>query len=343
LYTYARKGGADLLRRHVPSTFIIVAIGVAFAPVDLHAQITVNPTKIEFTSPDHNTKLASGAATISKYVLEVWARGADPATATPATTSSLGKPAALPGTNDIVVTGSTALLSLPAGYDFFATVKAIGPEGEARSPASNLFTRSTGPLPPEAPVVSGPAGEIVLYAADVPAANRHGRWALLASSGAAGGVRLENADQGNAKLTTASASPANYVDIPFTAVKGVPYHVWLRMRAAGNAVSNDSLFVQFTSSLTAGGAAAYRIGTTSAAGIVLEEGHGAGLDGWGWNDMSYGGLAEPIYFATDGAQVIRIQQREDGIAFDQVVISAGKYGSVSPGALKRDTVVVPKP
>ena len=63
---------------------------------------------------------------------------------------------------------------------------------------------------------------------------------------------------------------------------------------------------------------------------------------WGWNDNGYGYLADPVYFATTGAQTIRVLRREDGIAIDQIVLSAGTYLTTAPGAAKNDTTVIPR-
>jgi hypothetical protein len=49
-----------------------------------------------------------------------------------------------------------------------------------------------------------------------------------------------------------------------------------------------------------------------------------------------------IFFAEDGLHTIRIQTREDGLAIDQVVLSAGTYLNSSPGALKNDTKILTK-
>jgi hypothetical protein len=183
--------------------------------------------------------------------------------------------------------------------------------------------------------------EIVLHAKDAHSSDLHGRWALVQDSTAADGVTLENADRGDPKLLTPLASPTNYVQFTFNAAAGVPYQVWLRLRAIGDAYTNDSVWVQFSGSTTSTGSATYRIGSTSALGVVLEEGYGAGESGWGWNDGSYGQLAAPVYFSTSGPQTIRIQQREDGIRIDQIVISSGRYLSRSPGTLIQDRTVVP--
>src|SRR6185295_11502708 len=101
-----------------------------------------------------------------------------------------------------------------------------------------------------------------------------------------------------------------------------------------------SVFVQLSGAVTASGAAIDRIGTTAAAAISIEDGSGAGLSGWGWQDDAYGALAQPFYFAASGTQRIRVQQREDGISIDQIVLSSAKYVSSAPGATKNDTTIL---
>jgi hypothetical protein len=183
--------------------------------------------------------------------------------------------------------------------------------------------------------------EIVVNAADAAATTIVGtKWARVSASGAAGGKALQNADKGAAKITTAAAAPSSYVEAKFYAAAGVPYHLWFRMQAEDNAYTNDSMFVQFSGAVTAQGAALNRIGTTSAGIVVLEEGNGAGLSGWGWNDEAYGTLAVPVYFATSGIQTIRLQQREDGLSWDQLVLSAGTYFSKRPGLTRSDSTIV---
>lgn len=185
--------------------------------------------------------------------------------------------------------------------------------------------------------------DVVVYASDVPSGDIVGSaWTRIARTDAAGGAAISNPNRGAAKISTPLASPSSYVDVKFYAAAGVPYRLWMRTLAEGDAYSNDSLFVQFSGRVDAQGRAIERIGTTSAASIVLEEGNAAGVSGWGWNDVHYGGLAEPIYFATSGPQTIRIQQREDGIMWDQVVISSVAYRAVAPGATKNDGTLVPR-
>jgi hypothetical protein len=149
---------------------------------------------------------------------------------------------------------------------------------------------------------------------------------------------------GAAKLTTPLASPANYFELAFDAETNVPYRLWIRGKAEGNSWANDSVYVQFSGSVNSSGQPTYRIGTTSAASVTIEDCISCGLAGWGWQDNGFGtGVLGPlIQFAQTGPQRIRIQTREDGLSIDQVVLSPSNYLTSAPGALKNDTVIVPR-
>jgi hypothetical protein len=173
----------------------------------------------------------------------------------------------------------------------------------------------------------------------------HGTWSIQSDAAAAGGAKVWNADQGAPKLTSPLASPANYVDLTFNADAGKPYHLWLRMKADADSYQNDSVWVQFSGSVDSAGNPTYRIGTTTGTWVSLEECSGCGEQGWGWQDNAYGSpgdLGPNIYFAQSGAQTVRIQVREDGIAVDQIVLSAVKYVASAPGTNKNDGTIVPK-
>ncbi len=186
------------------------------------------------------------------------------------------------------------------------------------------------------------AGEIVLYASEAAAV---GGWLVDTDSTAAGGARIRHPDSGAAKLTTALMQPANYFELTFNATAGVPYRLWIRGKADRNYWGNDSVFAQFDNSVTAGGAAQFRIGTTGAAEVNIEDCSGCGLAGWGWQDNGWGvGVMGPlIRFSQGGTQRIRVQTREDGLAIDQIVLSPSRYLNASPGALKNDNTILIRP
>lgn len=143
-------------------------------------------------------------------------------------------------------------------------------------------------------------------------------------------------------MKPALASPADYFEMTFTAEAGIPYHLWIRGRAAGDHYANDSVHVQFSGALDSSGAPAYRIGTTASAEVILEDGRSAGLGGWGWQDNGWGNLGPHLYFETSGPQTIRVQRREDGLSIDQIVLSPGAYLQSSPGATKYDSTILPE-
>jgi hypothetical protein len=182
--------------------------------------------------------------------------------------------------------------------------------------------------------------EVLVRAADLPAAAIHGtEWVRASQADAAGGAMILNPDKGAAKRAAALASPGSYVELTVNAAAGVPYYLWLRMRPSNNSYSNDSLYLQFNGALDGQGAPLARIGTTSGLSMILEEGEDAGVSGWGWNDSAWGGTATPIYFAQSGLQTIRIQQREDGVGWDQLILSSAAK-TARPGLLKNDTTIV---
>ena len=151
-----------------------------------------------------------------------------------------------------------------------------------------------------------------------------------------------NPNKSAGKIDQPSASPANYFEIPFQAEAGVAYHLWLRGKADRNKRVNDAVMVQFSGSVDKAGTPNYRIGTTSATDVNLADCNGCHLSGWGWQDNGWGVnvMGPNIYFEQSGAQTIRVQVKQDGFSIDQIVLSAEKFLSVAPGALKNDTTLV---
>jgi len=168
--------------------------------------------------------------------------------------------------------------------------------------------------------VSAPGTDIVLYAAN--ASVIKGTWSVVADATAAGGKRIANADAAAAKLAAPLAAPANYFELTFNADAGVGYRLWMRGKADGNCWANDSVFVQFSDSVDGSGNPVWRIGSSSATVVSLEDCSGCGEQGWGWNDNGYNTAGTLVTFATTGPHTIRIQQREDGIVWDQLVLTA---------------------
>jgi len=111
-------------------------------------------------------------------------------------------------------------------------------------------------------------------------------------------------------------------DIPGGDRRG--YRLWIRGGADADSWTNDSIYAQFSDSVGASGAAIYRIGTSSATTLTVEDCNGYGVKGWGWQDNGYGsGVVGPlIYFAAAGTHTLRIQTREDGLRLDGSVFNS---------------------
>jgi hypothetical protein len=202
----------------------------------------------------------------------------------------------------------------------------------------NVAVSSSAPPPPPPG-----ASNVVIYASDVPASARHGSWTTASDGSSPNGVSLATPDAGVAITANALAAPADYVDVTFSASANTPYTIWLRLRALSNSKFNDSLWLQF-SDARSGGAAVYAMNTTSALLVNLAtDGTGASINGWGWQNAAYW-LSQPltVTFANSGSHTLRIQVREDGIRWDQIVLSPSTYLSSPPGPVASDTTIVPK-
>jgi glucose/arabinose dehydrogenase len=219
----------------------------------------------------------------------------------------------------------------------------IGPA--PTNPYATFASREAVANRPELAIDAPPTdpSNVVLYGTDV--ARFAGTWRMVADTTAAGGSRINNPDQGVPKITTPAASPANYGEWTFSAEAGRGYRLWIRGKAERDLYTNDSVYVQFSGSVTSSGAATFRIGSTSATTYVLEDCGGCHEQGWGWQDNGYGTgvLGDLIYFETTGPQTIRIQNREDGLSIDQIVLSPTTYLTTAPGATRNDTTIVRKP
>ncbi len=206
----------------------------------------------------------------------------------------------------------------------------------------NYITVKNPSAPPPPPPPS--ASEIVIYAADVDPANVHGNWAPLSDATAAAGIKMASTDLSGATLSAPLASPIDYVDVTFNAVAGTKYRLWLRINAENDNKYNDSLFVQFSGAVNSAGSPIYRMGTTQ--GLIVNQATCSTCvpAGWGWLNNGYW-LSDTgeIWFSTTGTQTLRIQIREDGVRWDQIVISPSTYLTTAPGPKTNDSTIVPKP
>jgi hypothetical protein len=231
--------------------------------------------------------------------------------------------------------------SAPYAVSWDTTKAANGPHtlsAVARDAAGNTAT-ATVSVNVSNPVSA--AGTVVLWTGQVRPADIHGNWQLLSDGTAAGGAALFNPDAAAAKISPALASPAHYFEMSFPADRGTPYHLWVRLRAQGNAFANDSVHIQFNDAVNQTGSPIMRSGTSASAEVVLQNGPTGPADhGWGWADNGWGTTPQKIYFATAGVHTLRVQQREDGALVDQIVLSPDQYLNVAPGPRQDDTTVL---
>ena len=251
-----------------------------------------------------------------------------------------------------------------AGTDFASAVAPDGAGGAFFGGQSDALASVNGQTPPQrepesnyqsfvAHVDAQPTtmpdapADIVLYPYDSSGSGFNptavtGEWTFQQDTTAAGGWIVREPDLGAPKVTTPAADPDSYFELEFLAQANTQYQLWMRMKADNDSYQNDSVWVQFSDSVDAAGNPMWRIGSTDATGVVLEDCGGCGEHGWGWNDNGYGAPGTPVMFATSGWHTIRIQQREDGISIDQIVLSSSKWAATAPGANKNDATVLPQ-
>jgi len=242
-----------------------------------------------------------------------------------------------PYIDQIVLSPDTYISNPPGPRNGDSTIL---PEGGASATCDDpKATNFGGPAPCKYPPPPD-TSTVVLYPAK---GTVHGNWQLLNDATAAAGKAVWNPNANQAKVSPALTAPANYVDATFDAKSATAYHVWIRMRSEGDSFGNDSVHLQFSDSVTSGGAATQRISTTSSAEFVLQNGStGPALHSWGWTDNGWGAPGDPIYFAATGTHTVRIQQREDGAIVDQVVLSPVAYFTNPPGPRSNDTTILPE-
>lgn len=180
--------------------------------------------------------------------------------------------------------------------------------------------------------------DVVLYASKAPV--RAGTWTVVADSTAAGGHAMSNPNTSAPTVIAPLAQPANYFQLTFPAYSGKAYHLWIRGKAAENSINNDSVFAQFSDSVTSSGTAINRIGTTSGMTVILQSCTNSRVHRWGWTDNGWCGLGANIHFQNTGTHTIRIQVRQDGLSIDQIVLSSQTYLTTAPGQTTNDTTIL---
>jgi hypothetical protein len=215
--------------------------------------------------------------------------------------------------------------------------------------AHNSYGSTTGPIwsfvtPSAPPPPPPPPPDVVIYASDINPTAVHGSWSFAMDGTSPDDLSMVSADRAVANLNAPLASPEHYVDIQFEARQGTPYTIWLRLKALDNAKANDAVWVQFSDALV-NGSPIYRLGTTSGLLVNLAtDATATSLNAWGWQNGAYWlNQATTVSFASTGTHTLRLQIREDGVQFDQIVLSPGTYLTNRPGLVSNDATFVAKP
>ena len=179
------------------------------------------------------------------------------------------------------------------------------------------------------------SADIVIHASDV---SHFTGMSLVSDATAAGGRKLSTVDAGWASTEQpAPASTAPTASFAFDVPETGDYRVWLRLRGHNNSKFNESVWVQFDNT-----SLAYRWGTTSGLLVNLENCSNCGIQNWGWQDNSWWLNQSSVVRLSAGVHYLYVSVREDGVEFDQIVLSPATYFKTAPGPVKNDTTVLPK-
>jgi len=248
-----------------------------------------------------------------------------------------------PPKNDPKFNQNLTVTGLAPGTTYYWQVAGETMAAQRKTGPIYSFTTGGPALPPPTNSTLGP-GDVLVYAAARAIIPAGSGWRVAGDSTAAGGSRAVHPDAGAPKLAEPLANPTHYFEVPVTVQAGTAYRLWIRAKAEKNDWANDSVFVQSDGTVDSSGNAIYRIGTTSATEVNLEECKGCGLSEWGWQDNGWGNnvLGPTLYFATTGTYMLRIQTREDGLSIDQIMLSPEKFLTTRPGTAKSDGAIYPE-
>ncbi len=167
-----------------------------------------------------------------------------------------------------------------------------------------------------------PAPEVVVYASDLSgsALSEFDFWNDPASPGG----KVAGTPNGGGHLDPPPEDDP-HVTFKMRVQRGVPYRCWIHMKVGapkGESQAN-MLWVQFSDAVDKANREAFRPGT----GSYLTA-QGPKRQGWAWVGCE---STEPlIYFRTGGEVTVRLQAGMEGVGFDQVVLSPGRFLTQAP-------------
>jgi hypothetical protein len=170
------------------------------------------------------------------------------------------------------------------------------------------------------------APEIVVYASEL-SNSALSEFDFWNDAAAPGGKLVGTVNKGDQLDPPPENDP--HVIFPVRVDAGVAYRCWIHMKVGapkGKSKANR-VFVQLTNAVDKANKPTLKPGT----GSYLTA-QGPTTVGWSWVPCEpAGGSADPLVrFASTGEARVRIQAGEEGVGFDQFVLSSAKYVSKAP-------------
>jgi predicted MPP superfamily phosphohydrolase len=103
-------------------------------------------------------------------------------------------------------------------------------------------------------------GMVIITAEDVSDSSIFGSWKKVHAPDGPFDLILRDTPDSGVKNEIPLLAPEHFFEADFYAKGGVDYHVWVRMKAEDDLAGNDSIYLQFSDSITEYGEPIYRIG-----------------------------------------------------------------------------------
>lgn len=175
--------------------------------------------------------------------------------------------------------------------------------------------------------------DVVLVASSLPK-TALSEWRFVDSAGSPGGKAVDTPNSGGNLDPPPESDP--HITAKIKVEGGVPYRVWVRMKVGTpKGVSKaNKLWVQFSKVVDASGKEILK----PESGSYLTA-QGPTTSGWAWVPCELGSAkSTKITFKGGGEVTVYIQAGQEGVGFDQLVLSPARYLDAAP----TEAVVSPK-
>lgn len=209
------------------------------------------------------------------------------------------------------VYGRTPPLEAPPGVVISSAPTTSVPAPQA-NPASALVSQTN-------------AGEIVVYASDLPE-SALAEFEVWDDPASPGGKLVGTPNTGGHLDPPPEDDP--HVTFDVQVQSGIPYRCWIHMKVGAPQGESQAnlLWVQFSNAVDKANNDVFALDTAS-----YLTAQGPAQEGWAWVGCDQAGASDSlIYFRTSGTVTVRLQAGMEGVGFDQFLLSSTRFLASPP-------------